>query len=111
MRKAKYYTPPLHYVILFRADTMALNAKDKSKLLHSIARWLAGLGPLFGRRHYFEKYTNAECIASKLSKYRGCGTCPFCGKKFRRLSALVAHIMKYHGDDVESLIESCRESS
>ncbi len=88
---------------------MALNAKDKGKLLRSIARWLAGLSPVFGRRHYFEKYTNADCVIRKLGMYKGLNVCPFCGKKFRRVSALVAHIMKYHADDVEDLVESCRD--
>jgi len=90
---------------------LALNSRDKSKILRSIARWLAGLKPVFGKKHYFERYAVSLCITRLLGDYRGGKVCPFCGKKFKRTSSLVTHILKYHGDDIEELLERCSESS
>ena len=74
---------------------MALNSRDRGKFLRSIARWLAGLKPVFGKRHYFEKYSTAKCVMRKLGAFRGLNTCPFCGKIFNRVATLVSHILKY----------------
>jgi len=90
---------------------MALNSKDRGKILHSVARWLAGLKPVFGSKHYFEKYSYSRCVIEKLGAYRGARECPFCHKKFRRIAALVTHLIKFHSEELEEILEKCREES
>ncbi|MDK6028958.1 hypothetical protein QPL79_06240 [Ignisphaera sp. 4213-co] len=84
---------------------MALKSRDRDKVLRSIARWLAGLEPLFGSNHYFEKYSTAKRAIEKLSPYRGLLICPFCKKRLLRASAFVTHILKVHGKELEELVD------
>ncbi|MEM1525608.1 MAG: hypothetical protein QW775_07765 [Ignisphaera sp.] len=84
---------------------MALNTRDRDKVVKSIARWLAGLKPSFGDKHYFEKYSSAKRAAEKLNPYRGLRICPFCKKRFLRSPAFVSHLMKNHMYDLEKLID------
>jgi len=88
---------------------LPLKERDRGKVLHSIARWLAGLKPEFGDRHYFERFSVSRCVMTKLERYRGSGVCPFCGKKFKRLTSMVVHVVKAHGYELEDLLERCRE--
>jgi len=88
---------------------VALNGRDRSKILRSIARWLAGLKPVFGKKHYFERYAIAMCVTRVLGGYRGSRRCPFCGKLFKRTSSLVTHIIRFHSVDIEELLEQCEE--
>ncbi len=90
--------------------------RDTSRIVSSIARWVAGLKPAFGDKFYFEKYSVAKCIKSKLSNFRGRKFCPFCHKEFKRISSFIAHLMRVHARDIENLIaicndEICRENS
>lgn len=85
---------------------MALNTRDKDKVIKSIARWLAGLRPSFGYKYYFEKYSSAQRAVEKLLPYKGLRVCPFCGKSFLRSSAFITHVLKFHGDELENLIDS-----
>lgn len=84
---------------------MALNTRDRDKVIKSIARWLAGLRPSFGDKHYFEKYSSAKKAIEVLTRYRGLRVCPFCKKKFLRSSALVSHLVKNHTYELEELID------
>ena len=65
---------------------------ERDKLVHSIARFAAGL-----RSRYFTKYR--RYCAKVYSLFIDGKTCPFCGKRFRK-SGLVFHIVKKHYDDV-----------
>jgi hypothetical protein len=84
---------------------LALNTRDRDKVIKSIARWLAGLKPSFGDKHYFEKYSSAKKATEKLNPYRGLRICPFCKKKFLRAPALVSHLIKNHMYELEKLID------
>lgn len=84
---------------------MALNARDKDKVIKSIARWLAGLRPSFGDKHYFEKYSTARKAIEKLVQYKGLRVCPFCKKRFLRSPAFVSHLIKNHMYELEKLID------
>lgn len=84
---------------------LALNARDRDKVIKSVARWLAGLRPSFGDKHYFEKYSSARKAIEKLDAYRGLRVCPFCRKKFLRAPALVSHLLKNHVYEIEKLID------
>jgi len=88
---------------------MGLSSKDRSKILVSFARWIAGLAPRFGSKHYFEKFSFSVCIKEKYGDFRGLKKCPFCGKTFIRASALVSHIMRFHGPELEKLLDECEE--
>lgn len=85
---------------------MALKSRDRDKVIRSIARWLAGLEPLFGSNHYFERYSTAKRAIERLSPYRGLLICPFCKKRFLRASAFVTHILKAHDKELEELIDA-----
>ncbi len=85
---------------------MALNHRDRDKVLKSIARWLAGLSPTSGYRYYFEKYSSASRVIERLKPYRGLRICPFCGKNFLRPSAFVLHLLKNHSNELEELLEA-----
>jgi hypothetical protein len=85
---------------------MALKSRDRDKVLRSLARWLAGLEPLFGSNHYFERYSTAKKVVESLSPYRGLLICPFCKKRFLRASAFVTHIVKLHALELEELIDT-----
>ncbi|MEL9940721.1 MAG: hypothetical protein QW632_04075 [Ignisphaera sp.] len=85
---------------------MALKSRDRDKVIRSIARWLAGLEPLFGSNHYFERYSTAKRAIERLSPYRGLLICPFCKKRFLRASAFVTHILKAHDKELEELIDT-----
>jgi glutaredoxin len=87
---------------------MALKSRDRDKVLRSLARWLAGLEPLFGANHYFERYSTAKKAIEKLSPYRGLLVCPFCKnkKRFLRASAFITHLIKIHALELEELIDS-----
>lgn len=84
---------------------MALKSRDRDKVLKSLARWLAGLEPSFGYRHYFERYSNAVKAVEKLSPYKGLKVCPFCGKNFLRSPAFITHLLKNHSRELEDLLE------
>lgn len=84
---------------------LALNTRDRDKVIKSIARWLAGLRPSFGNKHYFEKYSSAKKAIEKLIPYRGLRICPFCGKKFLRSPAFVSHLVKSHMCEIENLLD------
>ncbi|MCI4436660.1 MAG: hypothetical protein JHC33_07635 [Ignisphaera sp.] len=85
---------------------MALKSRDRDKVLRSLARWLAGLEPLFGSNHYFERYSTAKKAIEKLAPYRGLLVCPFCKKRFLRASAFVTHLIKVHAEELTALIDS-----
>ena len=85
---------------------MALKSRDRDKVLRSLARWLAGLEPLFGSNHYCERYSTAKRVVERLSPYRGLLICPFCRKRFLRASAFVTHLVKIHASELEELIDS-----
>lgn len=84
---------------------MALNTRDRDKVIKSIARWLAGLNPSFGDKHYFEKYSSARRAIERLMHYRGLRVCPFCKKRFLRSPAFVSHLVKNHMYELEKLID------
>lgn len=81
--------------------------RDASRIVSSIARWIAGLRPAFGSKFYFEKYSVSKCIKSKLNGFKGRKFCPFCNKEFKRISSFIAHLIRVHTKDIESLVIRC----
>ncbi|RLG88687.1 MAG: hypothetical protein DRO15_02285 [Thermoprotei archaeon] len=81
--------------------------RDASRIVSSIARWIAGLKPAFGSKFYFEKYGVSKCIKSKLSSFKGRKFCPFCNKEFKRISSFIAHLIRVHTKDIENLVIKC----
>ena len=80
--------------------------KSKEMAIHSLARWLAGLEPMFGPRHYFERFSKLKKVAEKLLPYRGLLICPFCKKRLVRASAFVNHMIKIHYRELEELVDN-----
>jgi len=77
---------------------------ERDKLVKSFARWLANLPPEYSsKRYYFEKYRNAAKVVEKLKQFRGTLICPFCGRKFNKVSGYVTHIISAHLHDIEEL--------
>jgi hypothetical protein len=73
------------------------------KLVRSVARFLAGFRPVHGSIYYFEKHRCRDRVYRFFTSVRGVvgsGQCPFCGKKFVRRAAMVAHIISIHYHDV-----------
>ncbi|MEM1690476.1 MAG: hypothetical protein QXF05_02815 [Thermofilaceae archaeon] len=85
---------------------MAISARDKVKVVSSLARWLAGLEPMYGRSYYFEKFSSARRAVERIKEYVGMKVCPFCKRRFRKPSAFVSHIVMVHVYDIELLLES-----
>ena len=83
---------------------MALKGRETYKVVISVARWLAGLPPLYGRMYYFERYKNASLLKQLLNRFRGTLVCPFCGKRFLRSSAFVTHVTKKHISEIEEIL-------
>ena len=83
--------------------------RDASRIVSSIARWIAGLRPAFGSKFYFEKYGVATCVKSKLNNFRGKKFCPFCNKEFKRISSFIAHLIRVHTKDIENLVARCND--
>jgi len=81
-----------------------LKERDIDKVLISFARWLAGLKPAWGRKHYyFEKYTSLSKYAKEISNLRGKKICPFCGRVFKKPSGYVTHVLT-HKFEVASIL-------
>ena len=81
--------------------------QDRDKLVKSIARFLSGFGPEYGNMYYFEKSKRVRFkvysfFASVRDRLYGL-QCPFCGKRFRRRSSLVTHLIKIHYHDLLSI--------
>ena len=81
---------------------------ERVRVLYSIMRFIAGLSPSHGRKHYFERLAVAECIKARLPRIDGY-TCPFCGFRAKTKSVLVSHVKARHRGDLEALIRSCYE--
>jgi len=79
---------------------------EKTKLVESFARWLAGFPPKWGKRHYFTKYNISMKIESLYNGVRGKNICVFCGKRYRKRSALVQHLINVHYREIEELFSS-----
>jgi uncharacterized C2H2 Zn-finger protein len=83
------------------------HAFEHDKLVKSIARFLSGFGPEYGSMYYFEKSSRIRFkvyafFASVRDRLYGL-QCPFCGKRFRRRSSLVTHLIKIHYHDILSI--------
>jgi len=80
------------------------HAFERDKIVKSIARFLSGFGPEYGSSYYFEKSSRVRFkvysfFVSVRDRLRGL-ECPFCGKRFRRRSSLVTHLIKVHYYDI-----------
>jgi hypothetical protein len=83
---------------------MALTGREVDKIVHSLARWLAGLPPMWSKNvYYFEKYTIAKEIMRQLKPFRGTRICPFCKKRCKKISGFVTHIISKHWYDIEEM--------
>jgi hypothetical protein len=76
---------------------------ENDKIVKSIVRFLLGIKPKYGSSYYFEKsrarsrvYRFVDSVKAKISGLQ----CPFCGKRFRRRSALATHLIKIHYHDI-----------
>jgi len=86
-----------------------LRERDIDKVLISFARWLAGLKPPSGHKHYyFERYTSLSEYAKEISHLRGKMICPFCGRVFKKPSGCVSHILT-HRVDIEKIANILRQ--
>ena len=80
---------------------------ERDKIVESVVRFLLGFSPKYGISYYFEKSSTARervinFVARVRSKVYGL-QCPFCGKRFRRKSALATHLIKVHYHDILSI--------
>jgi len=83
---------------------MALKGRDVDKVVSSIARWLAGLPPMWSEEeYYFERYKVAKEIIEQLKPFRGTRVCPFCKRQFKKVSGFVTHIISKHWYDIEEM--------
>ena len=77
------------------------------ELLHSVARYLAGLDPKWrsARRFYFEKHAPRAVEKVRSLKERASGRrCPFCGRRFSRASGFVNHLLRLHRPELEAVV-------
>jgi hypothetical protein len=75
---------------------------ENDKIVRSIVRFLLGLKPKYGSSYYFEKSRARKRIYELKQRVTGL-QCPFCGKRFRRRSALATHLIKIHYHDILSI--------
>jgi uncharacterized C2H2 Zn-finger protein len=75
---------------------------EADNLVHSIARFIAGLSPKWGNQRYFERRRRSLVISKIIAlKERAKGLqCPFCGRKFRRACSFVSHLVTVHYHDI-----------
>jgi len=85
---------------------------EKEKLIHSMARFIAGAKHR-GRRYlnrYWKKYSNYKAIEMVLmdlrTKFQLYKQCPFCGSKFVRTGSFVTHLLRKHHSDLELILEA-----
>lgn len=87
---------------------------ENEKILRSIARWIAGLKPKWGKTFYFQRFAWWQCVVDRFLNdcrhYMSRGTCPFCGKRIGRRN-MVWHILKSHRYQILEVIRVCREGS
>lgn len=75
---------------------------EADKLVQSVARFLAGLKPKYGKSYYFEKFRHADVLHKVMelkAKVKGF-RCPFCGRTFKRSSSFITHIIMVHYHEV-----------
>ena len=82
-------------------------AYEKSKILYSIARYIAGLKPKSKTRYYFERYEYRDKLKQIIPT--NTKTCPFCKKKFLNKGPLVEHLLRYHVTDILYIIDKLDE--
>jgi hypothetical protein len=80
---------------------------EKSKILYSITRYIAGLKPKSRSRYYFEKYSYREKLKQVIPK--DTKTCPFCKKIFLNKGSLVKHLLRYHVTEILYIIDKLEE--
>ena len=81
--------------------------KELDEEIHSIARYIAGLGPMWSNRYAFEKKLKKKLEAAKqaLEKLRASyPVCPFCEKRFKAKGGYVLHLIKMHRSEIAELI-------
>ena len=83
-------------------------AYEKSKILYSIARYIAGLRPKSRSRYYFERYSYREKLKQII--HTDAKTCPFCKKKFLNKGPLVEHLLRYHVTEILYIIDKLEEN-
>jgi len=72
---------------------------EREKLVHSVARLIAGLETFYYRKYKkFYKRIERLFVDGK--------SCPFCSRIFKKKSGLVTHIVRYHYDDVIDFVFS-----
>jgi hypothetical protein len=83
---------------------MANSRDTKIERIKLAMQLLASRGlPVHGSIYYFEKHRCRDRVYRFFTSVRGVvgsGQCPFCGKKFVRRAAMVAHIISIHYHDV-----------
>jgi hypothetical protein len=73
---------------------------EADKIVRSVARFLAGLKPKYGSAYYFDKHTSVvNKILTLKASIKGY-ECPFCRRKFRRVSSFVTHLVTIHYHDI-----------
>jgi len=83
-----------------------MTLRDEDKIIHSIARWLTGTKPKYGRFYYFEKYKRiSKKVKERLGAYRSSKVCPFCSVPIKHRGSLVVHLLLKHHHELRQIIE------
>jgi len=82
-----------------------LSIREWDKIVHAFIRWLAGLTPSFGYRHY---HYHLQREFPEFIEYIGTLKCPFCKQQFRSASGFVTHMRRQHYFDIIHYLEMKR---
>jgi len=89
-RDVKYYSP-----------------RSLDKIAESIARWISGLKPRYGRySYYFQRFYIDEEVKKNFRQSDG-RTCTICGKSFKNRRTLAVHILQAHKHYIIEILRSC----